>query len=97
MRNLEQDLIDCQFIKNKCRNDDEYARNLYRALCNSEWYTDDQQDQTWSCSWRYAGGIVANLRATGEDYMSFYCSGSEGSATKEIMEDLEKIGWKLKE
>jgi hypothetical protein len=30
--------------------------------------------ETWSCSWRHAGGIVADMREQG-DYIDWYCSG----------------------
>jgi len=30
--------------------------------------------EEWSCSWRYAGGIVADMRQQG-DYIDWYCSG----------------------
>ena len=35
---LERDLMNCQFIKEKVRNDNGYATNLYSALCNVRWY-----------------------------------------------------------
>lgn len=47
----------------------------------------------YSCSWRYAGGLVATLRAEGEDYLSFYCSGNEGEVDDEIRKDLNNLGW----
>ena len=64
---LEKDLIDCQPIKDKVRNDDGYARRLYAALCNTKWYHDSvihsskQNVNHWSCSWRYAGGMVSGV------------------------------------
>jgi len=60
--------------------------------------------QHWSCSWRYAGGIVADIREEG-DYMDWYCSGirdsdspdngfvPESCVTDEIREDFFKLGW----
>ena len=58
--------------------------------------------EPWSCSWRYAGGILAELRFEG-DYMDWYCSGigydhdsgyvSEGIVTEEIRNDLAQLGW----
>ena len=97
--NFERDLIDCQPIKEKVQNDDGYAKRLYDALCNTRWYHDSHihgvgnEDDGWSCSWRYAGGLVATLRACGEDYYDYYCSGNEGCIADDIYDDLMKIGW----
>ena len=38
------------------------------------------KDQRWSCSWRSAGGIVADMREQG-DYIDWYCSGIGGRDT----------------
>jgi hypothetical protein len=51
-----------------------------------------------------SGGIVADLRDCGEDYLDYYCSGmidldgsvSESIVTDEIALDLAKIGWIVK-
>jgi hypothetical protein len=59
--------------------DKRYAQNVYAALCNMRWQPKEVvpilKDEFWSCSWRSAGGLVATLRGTGEDYMDYYCSG----------------------
>jgi hypothetical protein len=47
----------------------------------------------YSCSWRYAGGLVADLREQGEDYLDFYCSGGEGRVASDVREALAKLGW----
>ena len=99
-RDLEQDLIDCQFIKNKVRNEDGYDTRLYDALCNTNWYHDNDlhgdgsKDDSWHCSWRYAGGLVAILKGSGTDYLDYYCSGNEGRIATDIADDLKKIGWR---
>jgi hypothetical protein len=98
--NLELDLLKSEYIVQKCVNDN-YAQNLYAALCNNRFLKNNQE---WTCSWRYSGGLVADLRNLNEDYMDFYCSGmmdkegivGEGTVTDEIREDLGKLGWEVK-
>jgi hypothetical protein len=67
------------------------------------------KNQRWSASWRYAGGIVADMQEKG-DYIDWYCSGigdglgngdttgvkgyvPEGTVTDEIKMDLQQLGW----
>ena len=72
--NLEYDLRTSDTIAQKCA-DDHYAQNLYAVLCNNQFRKEDMVvGQYWSCSWRYAGGIVADIRGEG-DYIDWYCSG----------------------
>lgn len=113
MNNLEHDLMNCNWLRDKVRASDRYAQNLYAAMCNQSWQKldviDILTDTEWSCTWRYAGGIVAELREEG-DYMDWYCSGigsglgngdedgskgyvGEGMVTDEIEEDLKTLGW----
>lgn len=108
--NLELDLMKSDYIANKCINSDVYSQNLYAALCNNRFFKgalDDggiSYEQEWTCSWRHAGGILADLRDCNEDYMSFYCSGigdvegylSEGTVGEEIRKDLGELGWTVK-
>ena len=79
--NLEYDLRSTAWICDKAKASDGYAQNIYAALCNTEWQRNDVwpllKDQRWSCSWRYAGGIVADMREEG-DYIDWYCSGIGG-------------------
>ena len=105
---LEEDLNtsdDASFIIDKIRSKDVYAQNFYAALCNNVFL---KKDSMWSCTWRYAGGMIAFLRESG-DYMDWYCSGMRGDSdtpynddyvsesviTEEIKKDLKKIGWKV--
>lgn len=75
--NLEYDLRTNSTIIDKCK-DTIYAQHIYAALCNNEFQKNDVmpilKDIRWSCSWRHAGGIVADIRQEG-DYMDWYCSG----------------------
>lgn len=76
--NLEYDLRTTDWILSKVRNSDIYAQNLYAALCNNEFTKNEVfpilKEEVWSCSWRYAGGIVADMQQKG-DYINWYCSG----------------------
>ena len=76
--NLEWDLRTTDWILAKARARKSYAQNLYAAMCNNEFQRIDVwpilTDKRWSCSWRYAGGIIAHMREEG-DYIDWYCSG----------------------
>ena len=107
---MEWDLRTTDWILEKVRNSDTYAQNLYAAMCNNEFQKLDVfpilADKTWSCSWRYAGGIIADMRQEG-DYINWYCSGirdvdgpddgyeAESVVTDEIRKDLERLGWRV--
>jgi hypothetical protein len=79
--NMEYDLRSCDWMVAKVRAREEYAQNLYAAMCNRDFQKNDVwpllSDKTWSCSWRYAGGIVAHMAGEG-DYIDWYCSGISG-------------------
>lgn len=76
--NLEYDLRSTEWILEKVRGDDVYAQHIYAALCNTEWQQTEPwpilKNESWSCSWRHAGGIVADMCGRG-DYVDWYCSG----------------------
>lgn len=79
--NLEYDLKSTDWILEKVRASEAYSQNLYAAMCNNDFQKLEvipilKQD-LWSCSWRYAGGIVADMRQQG-DYIDWYCSGMGG-------------------
>jgi hypothetical protein len=55
----------------------------------------EMKGETWSCSWRHAGGIVADMREEG-DYIDWYCSGIAGGdepAVYEVGSDLKRKGF----
>jgi hypothetical protein len=110
--NLEYDLRSTDWIIEKVRASESYAQNLYAALCNNDFQRQDVwpvlKDQKYTCSWRYAGGIIADMREQG-DYIDWYCSGirggmsydevlpkelvPEGTVTDEVRADLLQLGW----
>ena len=81
--NLEYDLRTTEWVLEKARANDYYAQNIYAALCNMRWCKRELwpvlAEEYWSCSWRYAGGIVADMLGKG-DYIDWYCSGMGGLA-----------------
>jgi len=78
INNMEYDLLTTDWILEKVRSRDDYAQNLYAAMCNNDFIKLDVipvlKDERWSASWRYAGGIIADMRQEG-DYIDWYCSG----------------------
>ena len=108
--NLEEDIRACAWMLKKVQDSETYAQNLYAAMCNNVFQRNEVwprlRDEYWSCSWRSAGGIVAELRGQG-DYLDWYCSGifgageadsyqgyvDESTVTDEIRQDLFAIGW----
>lgn len=108
---LEKDLLSAAWLVHKVKQRNDYAQNIYAALCNNEFQRREVwpvlSDQRWSCTWRYAGSVVANLRGEG-DYIDWYCSGSrawnldddpaagfvsESIVTEEVREDFARLGW----
>jgi hypothetical protein len=98
--NMEYDLCSTDWILEKVRSSDAYAQNLYAAMCNNEFQkvnlvnTPESVVQVlsdgipvWSCSWRHAGGVIADMQQQG-DYIDWYCSGLRGGAdlTRDISE-----------
>ena len=76
--NMEYDLRSSKEMCDKVKQSDNYAQNLYAAMCNMTWqsreFWQELKGETWSASWRHAGGIVADMQETG-DYINWYCSG----------------------
>lgn len=95
-RDLYKDLKADLEVMNKLQ-EDRYAQNVYAALCNMRWQPAEVwpvlQDEYWSCSWRSAGGLVADLRMLDEDYMSWYCSGITGGYDSELDTDEHNKGY----
>lgn len=89
--NMEYDLVTTDWILEKARASDSYAQNIYAALCNNGFIKLDVipilTEKEWQCSWRYAGGIVADMLQKG-DYIDWYCSGIRNDG---YQDDLDTI------
>jgi hypothetical protein len=89
--NLEFDLRTNQWILEKVRSNEAYAQNLYASMCNTDFIKNDIwpiiTEKKWSCSWRYAGGIIADMRQEG-DYIDWYCSGIKNTLTDDEVKEL---------
>ncbi len=112
INNMEYDLLTTDWILEKVRSSESYSQNLYAAMCNNGFIKLEVipvlKGEEWGCSWRYAGGIIADMRQEG-DYIDWYCSGirggmsydeelaidlvPEGFITDEIRTDLQRLGW----
>jgi len=94
--NLEYDLVTTEWIIEKVKADKVYAQHLYAAMCNNDFQRNDVwpilTGKTWSCSWRHAGAIIADIRGEG-DYLDWYCSGIVGEDQEQwdiLSEDSKK-------
>jgi hypothetical protein len=90
-----QHLARSEDIVNKAKTDDEYATNLYRALCNHVFYFDGAE---WSCTWREAAGIVHDLvfgpaEHDSWGYLVYLCKGDEGFIAEDLVKDIQALGW----
>jgi hypothetical protein len=69
INNMEYDMSQADWFLSRVRGSENYAQNLYAALCNNQFQKQDVwlvlKDQHWSCSWRYAGGVVADFQGQG--------------------------------
>jgi hypothetical protein len=110
--NLEYDLRNTKWVVDKAKASQAYAQNIYAAICNNQFIKLEVwqllKEEYWTASWRYAGGIVADVLGEG-DYMDWYCSGSggpvggmtfegylpEGVVSDEIEADFLTLGWKI--
>ena len=96
---MQTDMMEAEWFRNKVKSSKSYAQNLYAAMCNNDFQKQDTWEvlanNTWGCSWRAAGGVVATLRDAGEDYMDYYCSGmgAWGDWTKDPGAYLKETGY----
>ena len=97
INNMEYDMSQAEWFVSRVRGSKTYAQNLYAAMCNNSFQKQDVwlvlKDEYWSCTWRSAGGIVANLEGQGGDYMDWYCSGmGSGLGNGDTDGDLHYVG-----
>lgn len=72
------------------QHDEEFAKRAYAALTNIIWRNGEKE---YSVTFRYAGGLIADIRGDGSNYMTWYCSASEGVVDKSISKKLAEYGW----
>lgn len=89
---MEKNFERCLHILFDKLEDDVYANKMYASICNMQWRHIETRE-LYSCSWRYAGGLIAAARYKKENYLDFYCNGNEGVVDQEIEKDLGKLGW----
>jgi hypothetical protein len=97
--NMEYDLRSSKEMCDRVKASDNYAQNLYAAMCNMTWqsreFWQEMKGEVWSCSWRHAGGIIADMQEKG-DYIDWYCSGigtrDKGYGLTAIMPETDQDG-----
>lgn len=93
MFDLEQEITNTDWLVEKVKTDQSYAQNLYAALCNNAFQKLEVvpvlKDEVWTCTWRYAGGLVAGILEEG-DYLNWYCSGMLRSIAEEELDGLSE-------
>jgi hypothetical protein len=94
VNNLEYDLRSTDWIIEKTKESRVYAQNLYAAMCNRDFMKNHVwpilKEEVWNCSWRHAGGIIADMRGEG-DYIDWYCSGIKHDTTNIEQEEWNKL------
>lgn len=88
---LEMDISDNVEFKRWVRESADHAQHLYHTLCNND-FIHRETGKMWHCSWRYAGGLVADVLCQG-DYLNWYCSGNEGAVDQQIETWFNRMGW----
>lgn len=93
------DVLHTADLCEKIGTDRQYAQQFYAGLCNNVFHKKGE-DTVFSCSWRTAGELVAQVLGAG-DYLDWYGSGyipgatAEGTITTDVQADLEKMGWEV--
>ena len=74
--------------------DEESAAELYRALANTVWRTDNGPEGHVSLSWARAEALVNDLRRRhGHEPLGLAQTGGEGDVTDRVAEALAGAGW----
>lgn len=81
--------------------DEGFACAAYESFCNQVYI--NEKRERFSCSWRYAGRIVAEMRDEGEDYLDYYLgdyierSGLDQVPLhrNKVQEVYNRLGWRL--
>jgi len=92
---LEQELRqDLATIEDRFANDNEFSRDLYRALANNTWHKDGSEGHV-ALSWGKAEELVNELRArVAEDPLELEQTGGEGEVAETVRTELETLGWR---
>lgn len=90
---LERDLMADAAVREDVK-DDAFAERLYDTIAAVDWV---KGSETWSCSARYAGGLVADLRDRNESYTEFYPGSGRGGTHEDVLAHLARLGWTPRE